>query len=219
MKRFLDWMRVIFDLAIIGFVAGSVIWLFNSDFHFGPGGWEALKYFTVESNILLGVLTFVLFPWDFLIAIKKEEAMPRYGKILLQTGAVGTTLTMLTVLCFLGPTLGWGLMFNNYNLFMHLVTPLVGIVRIVFLENKDERIKKADTLFGVLPMAIYGIFYMVNVISHNGYGTTTYDWYGFGAGGAVIGILVYFLMLFLTYAISVLLFLGQAGINKAVYRR
>ena len=115
--------------------------------------------------------------------------------------ATGTTVTMLVASFFLAPTVGAKIIFANYNFIYHVAAPLLGLIRALFFEDAKEKARFYFAFFGVVHMGIYGIFYLANVVIHNGYGTTKYDWYGFGKGGLGLGILSFFLIFALAFGI------------------
>lgn len=173
---------------------------------------EFSKYFTVQSNFVLGIVALVALPMDLLLILGKIKASPLWTRILLYAASVGTTITMLTVIFFLGPTMGYGNMYNDANLFMHLLTPLFGIARVIFFEK--EHLHFSATFIGVIHMMVYGVFYLSNIVVNNGYGTLQYDWYGFGAGGLGLGILALFIMVLVAYGVAFLTYFLQKKIAK-----
>ena len=73
-------------------------------------------------------------------------------------------------------------MYNNNNLFFHLVAPMLSFVSFIFYEKFDSKYKYA--LFGVVPMVLYGIYYIAMILSHfDGKDSLMkYDFYGFLQG-------------------------------------
>lgn len=198
------------DAAVAAFVVLGVVLVFT----IGLGGEKATflsasKFFTFQSNVLVGLCCLVCLPFDILVAIGKKSAKPALLSLLLRIASVGTALTFLTVICFLGPTMGYPLMFESGNLYLHLIVPLLILVRVIFFELEAPWNKFRTTFFGIIHMVAYGVFYLVNLAIHNGYGTAAYDWYGFGAYGLGIGFLFFFGSLLLTYGISFLIYFAQ----------
>lgn len=179
---------------------------------------EALKFFTVDSNILMGVISAVYAVYLILLLAGKIAALPRWLHVLKLTGTVGVALTFLTVVCFLAPFVAptfWSL-FINASLFMHFITPVLAIITFVFFEGTDA-IKWRETFWGVLPMGLYAIFYTTNALTHvvDGKVPYQYDWYAFVQGGVWQMAIVLPLMLAFTYLICWVLWLT----NRAVYRK
>ncbi|MBQ7995847.1 MAG: hypothetical protein IJ247_06550 [Bacilli bacterium] len=183
-------------------------------------GLDAFKYFTVDSNALMGLCALVLVPFDILVLLGKKEKTPKAIKVLFHIGLVGVTLTLLTVLFFLGIIYGYQNMFLGANLFMHLLTPVTALIRFIFFGNDEGEMQIFPcTIYGTIPMIIYGIVYFINVGVHGGYGDVNYDWYMFGAGGPWTAPLIFLAMLSFTYGISFLTYFVSKKVRKKLYKQ
>lgn len=131
---------------------------------------NAFKYFTVQSNALcaLAALLMMLFP---------EAEWAYYFKIV---GTSGVTVTMLTVLLFLGPTFGYQYMFKGSDLFMHLLTPIMAIVSLCVFERAGISLEMA--FIGMLPVALYAPLYYYKIFRAPE-GKRWDDFYGFNRNG------------------------------------
>ena len=136
-------------------------------------GLENYKFYTADSNVLIGIISLV-----FIVYLLKLKSI----YILKMVGTICITITFIVTLCFLAPMYGFYAMFNNCNLFFHLIIPLLSIITYVFFEKHDNKYKYA--VYGIIPMFIYGIFYIINVLVHlQDEGVTfKYDFYGFLQG-------------------------------------
>jgi len=207
-------LRVIMDVVIVVFViVAACMMLSGIDKTFGGKGLLSLQYFTVESNLLIGLFCLIAFCFDLPVFLGKRETSPRAMKVLLLVGCVGTTLTMLVALCYLLPTMGAPMILGGANLFMHLFVPVIVLIRVLLLEQKENSAMFCDAFYGAVPMFVYGIFYLVNVVGHNGYGDFAYDWYQFGKGGLGPGIAIFIALLVFAEGFSLLLWLGQKKIS------
>lgn len=164
----------------------------------------ALKYFTVDSNILAGLTALVY----IIIEARGKELSQRASLFihclkLAATSAVA--LTMLVTIFFLIPQFGknWFILFMDNNLFFHLIIPLLCIIAYIFLEPGAKIITFAQTLYGIIPMLVYALFYTINIIVHlgNGMPLKTYDWYGFLGDKLSNAIIAVPVMLIVTWAI------------------
>ena len=206
-------LALIFDILTFGVVLFSILWLY-----FGPGGVlaiggvHAFKYFTVQSNALLGVVALGLVPLDILLYQGKKDLLPKWAFSILHLSVMATNVTMLTVIFFLGPTMGYGFLYQRANFFLHLVNPLLGLIRYLFFSLNSEEVNWKASFLGILPVVLYGTFYIANVVSHNGYGNVDYDWYGFASSGVFGAFLSIFVMLVATALGSV----GQYFLWKAI---
>lgn len=203
MKKVLSGIGAIFNLAVFIFGLNSIIWMFKSYPQPEAGLLDYLKYFTVLSNLLIVAVSLIIGAFDLMIALGARTNYPKWVRILSLAANVGTTITMLTVVAFLGPTLGYGFMYGTYNLYMHLITPLLGLIAYLFFTPYEKKIGFIGCIYCTAPLLIYGIAYIINVASHNGYGTTQYDWYGFGRWGLAAGIFIFSLMLVIDYSLGV----------------
>lgn len=154
---------------------------------FGSGnmyitGAECFKYFTVDSNILAALCCSVLIPYTLkALTGSGEYILPRFALRLKLTGTAAVTVTMLTVIFFLGPVQGYGYMYIGDNLWLHLINPLICEVSFILLEAGE--MKKRDALYGMLPTLVYGIIYLIMVVVIGESKGGWRDFYGFNAGG------------------------------------
>lgn len=179
---------------------------------------EALKFFTVDSNILMGVIAAIYAVYLGLLLAGKISALPHWLHVLKMVGTVGVTLTFLTVVLFLAPFVAptFFSLFLNASLFMHFITPVLSIVVFVFFEDTGD-IRLRETLWGMVPMGLYSVFYVVNALTHivDGKVPYQYDWYAFVQGGLWQIAVSLPLMLGLTYLICWLLWLTNRGMHRA----
>ena len=98
-------------------------------------------------------------------------------------------------------------MYNNNNLFFHLIIPLLSIITYIRYEHHLNKYSYA--LYGIIPMFIYSIYYSSRVLIHLNDGGLTfkYDFYGFLQGNLnniyivipVIYLTAYLISLFLIF--------------------
>lgn len=174
-------------------------------------------FFTIDSNILLGVFSLVLLIYEILYMVKKIDNIPRFTYILKYIGTVGTSLTLLTVLFYLIPIVGsqFYKLFVDSNLFFHLIIPVLAVISFVFFEFRND-IKFYFTFIGVIPMGLYSIYYCINAFSHmkDGKIPSVYDVYGFAQKGLGATFIVLIMMILFTYLISYLLYFFNRLIAK-----
>lgn len=141
-----------------------------------------LKFYTVDSNILLGITSFVLALFEIKALTNKKYKIPNYVYILKYIGVSGIAVTFVITLFFLAPMYGYYAMYNNNNLFFHMFIPLLGFISYIGYEPHNTKFNYV--LYGMLPMALYSIVYSINVLSHLNVGGLTfkYDFYGFLQG-------------------------------------
>ena len=167
----------------------------------------SLQYFTVDSNILMGIFAL----WaaiDQGRVLKGEKAdVSVLTYVLKLTGTVGVTLTMLVTIFFLEPTMGrtYGFfsLFEKSNFFLHLVNPVLSIIVFLCFE-KSSKIEFKHTFAAVIPLVIYGIYYVAEALTHmtDGVINKGYDWYGFFVLGVRSAYIVLPLIAIITWLIS-----------------
>lgn len=166
------------------------------------------KFFTVDSNILMGIAALIFSVEEIKILKKKMNEINKEIYILKLLATVGVSLTFLVVFAYLGPISKGGIktMLMNSNLFFHLIIPVLSIINFVFFE-KTNKLDFKYTFFGLSPTIAYGVFYTSNVILHieNGKVSTKYDWYWFAQNGLWTIPITIILMLVITYIISLIL--------------
>ena len=179
---------------------------------------EAFKYFTVDSNLLAGIASLVFIIFQVLLAKGKITAIPKGIYALKLAGTAGVTLTMLVTCCFLIPQFGehWYILYMNNNLFFHLMIPLLCVISFCFFEPMGLY-KLSASWFGIIPMALYGIVYTINVAAHiNGpEPLKTYDWYNFLNGKISNAFISIPAMIIVTWIIS----FGLWAINHYITKK
>lgn len=203
-----------FNIIIIISVAFATICMMNGIYFMGEEllltstGPGLFKFFTVQSNVLMGIIALVFAVCEVLVLTKKIKEIHKHLYVLKLICTVGVVLTFLTTALFLAPTSskGYFALFKNANLFLHLIIPVLSAVTFIFFE-KTDKIKFKYVCLGVVPMLLYGIYYVINIFSHivDGKVIPEYDWYGFAVGGVYTIFITFPIMLIVTYLISLAL--------------
>ena len=150
---------------------------------------SSFKMFTIQSNLLAGIAAGVLVVYEILILCGKKEKLPLWSRIVKMVTTIGVSITCLVVvfyLSFVAVSLGYSyfVLFESYNLFFHLLTPIMAALSLVFFERgKDINFKY--TFLNIIHLLVYMIAYAINVFTHldkNGMATRKYDWYYFLTG-------------------------------------
>ena len=126
-----------------------------------------LRFFTVESNMFMGIVALIYAINEIKILKGKKEEISLKNSVLKLMGTVAVSLTFLVVFTYLGPISKNGIpsLLMNSNLFFHLIIPVLSILVFVIFERTDK-IKFRYTIFGVLPSFLYGIYYLTNILVH-----------------------------------------------------
>ena len=197
---------IIFVLVCIG----TILMLFGIQFMGPEDGFSATKiemfrFYTVDSNILMGIASFIFIVWESKILKGSRNEIPEKAYVFKLITTVGVSLTFLTVVLYLAPIASHGYfsMFRNSNLFFHFFVPVFSIISFCFCEKTDT-IAFKHTFTGTATMVIYALFYTTNVLVHaeNGKVSPVYDWYWFVQNGIWSILVVIPIMLIFTYFIS-----------------
>ena len=173
------------------------------------------RFFTVDSNIFMGIVSFIWCIKEIKILKGKKVSFKRrdYLLKLMSTTAVG--LTFLVVFIYLGPIAEHGVasLLMNSNLFFHLIIPILSIIVFVLFE-KEYELKFKDTFYGFIPTFLYAIYYLINILIHleNGTVSVQYDFYWFVQNGLWTAFIVVPIIFLLTYMISFIIW----ELNKVI---
>ena len=209
----LNWLLFACEVFSLGWMISGI-----STGPFSARSFGSLRYFTVDSNLLLGIFSLIAAIAEGKAAAGKKESVSPLIYILKLMGTVGTTLTMLVTALYLAPTSSYGYfsLFAQSTLFLHLINPLLGLVVFWGFERTKELSFK-HTFTGVLPMLLYSIYYVEETLRHlEGESVMQgYDWYGFLVMGVRSVAVILPLFIFITYLISLVLWKINRGGKKA----
>lgn len=133
-----------------------------------------LRFFTVQSNLFCALASAAV------AVFRLCGEAPTAVLMLKFIGTAAVTVTLLTVLLFLGPTMGYRLMFTGPDLFLHLVCPILALVS-YFAWDKPAA-PWPVVILGVLPVVLYAALYLYKVLAAPE-GKRWDDFYGFNRGG------------------------------------
>ena len=136
------------------------------------------RYFTVDSIILCAATCFA--------AICTQKASDKVRKAVMLFRYAGTSavmVTMMTVLLFLSHIYGYPAMFAGWNLWLHLLGPLLAVLSFAWLERDGSAPEKKHVFLSVLPVIVYGAVYMIMVVLKGEKNGGWPDFYGFNMNG------------------------------------
>lgn len=188
---------VILNAAIVVCVVWSVITELKK-----VEAWGVLfRFFTTLSNVLLALSSAVL------LVCSLWGELPVWAVMLKYAGTAAVTVTMLTVLLFLGPVSHqWKLLLTGPQLLLHLICPILALVSFIFFEN--TALPLWTVILGVLPVLLYGAVYCRMVV----YAPEERRWddfYGFNSTGKWVPSMV--LMLIAAAVIAFAVFFAHAA--------
>ena len=161
-------------LLVVWSVGSMLVWRGTGNMQ--VSGSRAFMYFTVDSNVLCAIASLLIAGCQ----IRRE--VPPGIFIFKYVGTTAVTVTLMTVLLFLGPVLGYGGMFSGINLFLHLICPLLAIGTLVFTDS-TEKIRRGHVWLSILPTFLYGIVYLYKVVYIGAENGGWHDFYGFNING------------------------------------
>lgn len=171
-------------------------------------GIRLLKFFTVQSNILGGITAFIYIVY-LIRENKTQKPIPVAVRILRYIATIDLIITFLVVALFLGFIYeeGYFLLFVNANFFFHFAIPVINFISFTFFEDAPK-MKIKQTLWGLVHMVLYSIFYMTVVITHfhDGAVDIYYDWYAFAQKGLAIAFVCAAILYAITYGLAFLLY-------------
>ena len=138
---------------------------------------EIFRYYTTLSNVLGGLVGIPMAVLSLRRMRGKKAVTPRWLGVVRFVSASALTLTMMTVLCFLGPLFGYGSMFRGANFWFHLINPLLSILSFILFEE-GASVPRRNPFPGIVQTVLYGAVYVPMVLS-GGWP----DFYGFNIGG------------------------------------
>ena len=208
---------VIFVLVLVGWI---LMLLGVGQGQLASLGLGSLRYFTVLSNLYMGLIALIMAIYGFLSIINKKNLLPSWGMALSLSSVSSVSITFLVVIFFLAPlsaTNGGSYfdMFQGPNLILHLFAPLLSIVNYLFFLNQTP-LKKHCAFVSVIPVLAYGIFYIINFYVHWTDSLGNYDWYSFLGDGAPWRVcLLIVLFVIGSYGLGLLLWF----LNKTIGRK
>ena len=169
-------------------------------------GAKAFRYYTVDSNILLGVASLVV-AISGLMRLRSGKPLPKAVVLLKFCGTCVVLITFFTVIVFLGPVFGFAGMYANQSLYLHGVVPVLAALTLLILERGTE-FSAWESLLSLIPTALYGTVYFIMVLAVGRENGGWEDFYGFNMGDRWI----------LSVAVMGLAAAGLALLLRALYR-
>ena len=135
--------------------------LYDEDFD--NMGIRTFCMFTVNSNILAALSSFAVIPYAIDGIRKKEYILPNWVVTFMMTGTTAVTLTFLISLFVLSPVKGFVLIFTGSRFFLHGVCPVLNILAFCLFVT-SHKISLKQSLFSLIPVAIYASVYFMMVV-------------------------------------------------------
>ena len=159
------------------------LYFFDEERKPAPGrGIRSFRYFTTLSNVFSALVSAVWILPEIRMLSGAGQA-PAGGLLVLKfMGAVSVTVTLLTVLFFLGPNMGYGPLFAGSGLYLHLIGPVLALLAFCGFE-KGTDLRFPQIFCALLPTALYGAVYLNQVVRLGEDRGGWEDFYGFNRNG------------------------------------
>ncbi len=134
-----------------------------------------IQYFTIQSNILSGVVSLVCAIWSLI------SVLPYWMLIVKFSATCAVSVTFVTVIVYLGPRYkNWKfLLVSETNFWLHVVGPLLAVTTLLLRGPVD--LPFAMVFTGLVPVILYGMLYTKKVVI-NPPEKRWEDLYGFNSG-------------------------------------
>ena len=207
---------LVYNVIIFILILISTILMFNKVQFFDTGrgntldeaGVSVFKFFTVDSNVLLGISAFILAIYEYKAIKNKKYVIPSWVYALKYAGTSAVALTFVITLVWLSPSLGknFYLLYLNSNFIFHFAAPILAYISYTKYEKNDLGFK--STLLCFIPLILYAIYYVSNVLIHfkNNSVDSKYDIYGFVKGGKESILIALVIMAVITYTCSYVIY-------------
>ncbi len=142
--------------AVYAIVAGMLLYTAQG---YHPS--ELFRFFTTDANILTAAAAGMIIPFTVEGYRRKQFTYPKWLALVHYAGTICVTLTMV---CAVG-LISWfdrELAFGGYNIFLHIVCPVMVLVSF-FLVESDRKISCKEALLCLLPFAVYAMVYTAEV--------------------------------------------------------
>lgn len=200
----------VFNMILIITVGIGIYYMFlgNGDNGvFSTSGIYNLKYFTVLSNCLCGLIALVTFMWQ----LRKKKLCMIWKYI----AATEMGLTFFIIACFLQPMYPNLNMYAKGNFWFHLICPLVAMIEFVVLSLVEKKIPFVWSFIPVIPVALYGSCYFLNtMLNGTGKWPNTNDFYGFLNWGVPVGMIIFGCIMLISWMIALLLRIPNVVVHK-----
>ena len=175
-------------------------------------GANNLQFFTVDSNLLLGLVHLAALILTAAGLTEKNRDLSLWTERLIYIATVAVALTFVVVAGFFGPQVGYPPLFMGANLFFHLINPVLGIAALCIL-HRNRPIPLWETAAALIPSVLYGLYYTIVLLIYGVHFPET-DWYGFAAGGAVGSVVTAFGVFLTTWLLAMLLRVLSGGAKR-----
>ena len=128
-------------------------------------GWRVsnlFRYFTVISNLITAAASGFIIPFAINGVRKQYFTYPKWLAMLHYAGTICTTFVFVFVVIFMGPY-NREFAYGGANFYLHVICPAAVMVSYIFVEC-DYVYSFKEYLICLLPIALYAVLYIYNVL-------------------------------------------------------
>ncbi len=162
-------------------VAVVISYFFQEPSVLTKNGYESFRFFTTDSNILAGISAAVTAFYDIRIIKGKTDTFPKWAVLLKYAGTSCAFVTFSVTAFFLLPLYG-PIVYSGTLILFHVTNPLMSLFSLIFLETA-HKIRFREILLGAVPVMVYGIVYLTEVVVIGEENGGWMDFYGFNIDG------------------------------------
>lgn len=185
-----------------------------------------IRYYDFDINILLAISSIIYVVGDILILVKKINSIPKWMQIckLATTSCVCALFAWILILSifstFAGTIFDAAMNFSGAQLYFQLIIPTIAIISFLFFEKSTINIELLNTLFALIPIVLYSIFYISFCYAHKNADIIPDEYDVYGLFSWFNGCVWIFLIMAngFTYIFSWLLWLGNKKLNTKSLR-
>ncbi|MBR0230476.1 MAG: hypothetical protein IJL94_03720 [Erysipelotrichaceae bacterium] len=157
------------------------------------------RYYTIQSNVFVAVAALVMLVYQF-----KGGEIPFGVTVFKYFGTALVAVTMTVVMVYLGPVYTYKFQLESWNLYLHLIGPLLAIISLCVLE-KNGTLPFIYAVYALIPTFIYGFFYLYMVMKAKKWEdfycfVTKIKWY---VSLAAVGIIAFLLALLVRFLYNI----------------
>ena len=112
--------------------AMTTYWFIGDALSWDTYGVGHIKFFTNLSNYFVGIASLILLVEEIKKLKDDSYNIFKWSYELKFIATISVTVTLLTVVFFLGPTIGFYLLWQGNCIFVHTLTPLLAIISTLF---------------------------------------------------------------------------------------
>ncbi|MBE5763197.1 MAG: hypothetical protein E7338_03120 [Clostridiales bacterium] len=171
-KKLFNILSLVCNVIFLGLTIWAVSFYFYSDTGSGnmlAHGFTCFRFFTIDSNVLAAIASAIYIYFNIVRLTGKNIETPLWLKVFKYVATNTVAVTFFVVLLILVPmgyiTYGYSMgYFYEYNCsVLHAITPILAMLTLAMFESED-RFDKKYTYFQFLPVAVYGIIYLICVV-------------------------------------------------------